>query len=308
MRVEDNPIKAAVKFATRVYDVGLEARVGESLRDHNLATAVIEITVLPKSFIRHLANVTGESSEAIKAVLMLSGLLHDWGKALLPYQEHLRLGGTHPPLRHEVTSFIVFTSMLKPSRESAKTLYIASAGAILYHHHGLYDFTDKITKYLRGGVRAWPTLSDSNVRENLLSKLRALKEALLHYLRITGLNEVIEIRLDSIIDSLVDEEGFRRLLGETIKLEEEVNESRNLVTPVLSALMVGDNLSAASSLFEGNERVQEAERISLMSKATIASVLPHYRMLKDSLNTAGLSNYANAIRELMFRYSGGRYD
>ena len=303
----DDLIRDAVELAGKVYDEGLQARPGEGLREHNLATALIEVTVLPESFINHLFRAEGVTSEAVKSILMLSGILHDWGKALLPYQRHLREGGVHPPLRHEVTSFIAFASLLKPSLDPARALYTALGGAILYHHHGLYDFTDKLIKYLRGRVRAWPTLSDTEAKEDLLSKLSVLYNALKQYLRETELNKVLRVRPASIVNDLTDESRFKKVLQDVILLEEGINERRNLVTPALSALMVGDNLSAASSLYGSNEAVQEVSRISLMSEATIATVLAHIRKLEDTLNLAGLPKYARAIHELMIRYSGGSH-
>ncbi len=288
-------LKQARGFVERAYGSNHLAGPGESLRQHSLATAVISTHALPKAYTVRLARITSSSVEAAESALMLAGLMHDWGKSLAPYQEYLRRGGMHVPIRHEVASFIALASLIKP-REGAGECYLALAGAVLYHHHGLYDFTEKIVKYLRGGVRAWPNTQDGRYGKDVGERLNALLNALSTYLERTPAGEVLtlEPNAEKVIESLAKpNEPLQTVLREAIDLEEYANQHRHVVVPLLTALMIGDNVSASIARAEDPER----KRILKMSEASAPVVVIREPSLAKALKHVGLSHYANDLRK-----------
>jgi len=288
------PVKHARRFAGVAYGDSHKAGRGEGLRQHSLATAVTSMHVLPSSYVARLARDASVSLEAVGSALMLAGLMHDWGKSLAPYQEYLVEESTHAPIRHEVTSFIAIASLIKP-REGAEACYLALAGAVLYHHHGLYDFVEKIVKYLRGGVRAWPNTRDGRYREDLRERLEATLNALRAYIKGTPAGEVLTLRTNAheVVESLtMPAEPLRAVLKEAIDLEERVNRHRHVVVPLLTALMIGDNVSASIARAGDPEGV----RILRMSEASAPVVVIRERDLVKALREAGLSRYADNLR------------
>lgn len=293
--ISDELLELMRKFVEVAYGSDALAGRGEGLRHHSLATAVISTHILPQAYVLKLARSASASPEAVASALALAGLTHDWGKALLPYQEYVREGGTHAPIRHEVASFIALTSLLKP-REGGEECYLALTGAVLYHHHGLYDFTEKIVKYLRGGVRAWPDTRDSKYVRDLRGRLTALLNALSTYLGRAPAGEVLTPKpsAEEVINGLTSPENpLQAVLGEVVGVEERVNQRRNLVTPPLTALMIGDNISA--SIARAEER--EGERVLRMSEASAPVIAFRERTLAQALTWAGLSRYAANLRK-----------
>jgi len=222
---------------------------------------------------------------------VLAGLMHDWGKVLKPYQDYLRRGLTHPPIRHEVASFIALTALTRVVNRRYLRCYAALAGSVLYHHHGLYDFTEKVNKYLRGGIRAWPRPKqfDSNVIDRFIDCLKT-------YISRGGCGDLIIVsdEEESIVEYLrnpVGSEFARRVLRRASEVEEVINSLRHVVTPLLAAVMMGDNISA----YLARRSSIENKRILLMTKASVPTLLPHLQDIVGSLEDVGLSDYATSV-------------
>ncbi len=296
-KIPKDLLNQARNFALKAYGGDLLAGPGESLYGHSLATGIIALSIIPESYVTKLAELSSTSPDAVKAAIMLAGLMHDWGKALAPYQEYLRGMHSHAPIRHEISSFIALTTLMKP-KKGAELCYLAMAGAVLYHHHGLYDFTEKIIKYLRGGVRAWPNLRDKERGEeykaDVYRKLTRLRIALNDYLTNTEASSILSTIENSehVIGGLAEVNALTKVVGKAvIEVEEAVNRLRHAVTPVLAALMMGDNISACIARKRDNER----KRILLIVKASIPVALLNSNSIAEGLNAADLSSYAEYL-------------
>lgn len=239
-----------------------------------------------------LAGEAGSGPEAVASALALAALTHDWGKSLTPYQEYVRGRHAHAPIRHEVASFVAITNMLEPVNEGALPCYLALTGAVLYHHHGLYDFVGKIVKYLRGGVRAWPDVRRYGAE--VRARLEALARALSNYLSSTPAGGVIKLRegVGDLIESMSEDGRAPEAFARPCDVEELVNDARNVVTPALAALMIGDNVSAGVARAGGG---LEGVRVLKMVKASAPALLIRHARVRDALKLLGLKRYAEGL-------------
>ncbi len=274
----------------KLYPNQLLAGRGELLRDHALASALVAVAVSPKQLINYLSKWLGSEVRS-NYLIALTGILHDWGKSLPTYQNYLRFGGKYAPIRHEVTTFIVLTNLLSPTEE-CEVPYLMLTGSILYHHHGLYDFVESIVKYL-AGHRVWPK---EGVPKELISRLvSSIREFLIN----SGLSSYFIIN-EEVVSKLRDRELSSELLEKALEVEGRVNQLRNVVTPLLTQLMIADNAAASATrdLSSG-----EGVRLILIARASAPVLTTNLGTITTLLINSGLSRYAEGIKDFLIRAS-----
>ncbi len=274
------------KFTDRVYSGESLAGEGELLRDHALASALIALAIAPKQLINYLSNYLGNELRS-RYLIALTALLHDWGKSLPPYQEYVKVRSSHAPIRHEVTTFILLSNVLRP-RDNAEIPYYMFIGSILYHHHGLYDFVESIVKYL-AGHRVWPREGVPNYLIN--DFMNELKD----FLDSTSLSNYLIIN-EEVVDKFRGTELDHEVLSRAIEVEGLINKLRNLITPLLAQLMIADN-AAASASRSGVGR--EGSRILLMTKASAPILVVNWGSIEYLLSNAGLTNYIEGLSKTL---------
>ncbi len=266
------------------------ARRGESLGNHCAAVATISAGLATSAVLPPLPGLGTRSVGA--ALSAIAGIIHDIGKALPSYQGSIDEGP--PIIRHEVASFVAAANAIRVRDRRWIDAIAPVMGSVLYHHHGMYDITERISHYLVTGARAWETESSEGLEE-AADALSSLFKRLRVFVHEFGLSNMIFVS-----EEAVSAEAWSRPLRDLIRagaleqafrLEEEVNRRRHVVVPMLSNVMIADNVAAYCATRYGGGADEESGRITFITRVGLPVIVSRVPAIAEAVSAVDTLNH-----------------